>query len=157
MPIALATALRRDPAPGADLQLGVNVQMPAGVSAPLLAMYALVDGAGKVVKAGRQAVPAALAGDDYQLAFPIPLAAGAYRLRFAVADALGNIGSIEHGVEARLPHLGAVSVSDLFTTWVGTDGVRRLLALETLPDDAGIPQSVPRAVSGRPGCRSGAL
>jgi hypothetical protein len=75
-------------------------------------------------------------GDDYQLAFPILLGPGAYRLRFAVADAFGNIGSVEHTVEARLPRLGSVSVSDLFTTWEEGDGKRRFLALERLPDIA---------------------
>jgi VWFA-related protein len=136
VPIALATSLRRDPAAADRLQVGVNVQMPAGVAAPLVAMFALVDAAGKVVNAGRQAVPSAPAGEDYQLAFPIPAAAGAYRLRFAVADAAGNIGSVEQAVDAKLAHLGALSVSDLVTTWYGTDGGRRLLALETLPDTA---------------------
>ena len=84
------------------LQLGVNIQMPANVAAPLVAMFAIVDQAGKVVNAGRQPVPAAPAGEDYQLAFPIGVAPGAYRLRFAVADAAGNIGSVEQSVDARL-------------------------------------------------------
>jgi hypothetical protein len=78
-------------------------------------------------------VPSAAAGEDYQLAFPIGVAPGAYRLRFAVADAAGNIGSVEQGVNARLARLGAVSVSDLVTTWAGADGSQRFLALETVP------------------------
>ncbi len=137
VPIALATAIRRAPAGTGDVELGVNVQMPAGVVAPLVAMFAVVDSAGKVTSAGRQPVPPAPAGEDYQLAFPIALDAGAYRLRFAVADALGNIGSVEQAVEARLVRFGRVSVSDVVTTWVGPDGRRRLLALETLPAEAG--------------------
>ncbi len=136
VPIALATSLRRDPASGAGLQLGVNIQMPANVSAPLVAMFALVDQSGKIVNAGKQGVPPALAGEDYQLAFPIGVAPGPYRLRFAVADAAGNIGSVEQSVEARLPKLGAVTVSDLVTTWTGPDGDRRFLALETVPEAA---------------------
>ena len=47
VPIALATALRRDPDAPADLQIGVNVQIPAGVPGPLLARYSLVDSGGR--------------------------------------------------------------------------------------------------------------
>jgi VWFA-related protein len=133
VPIALATSLRRDPAAGGGLQLGVNIQMPANVAAPLVAMFAVVDQAGKIVNAGRQPVPSAMAGEDYQLAFPIGVAPGAYRLRFAVADAAGNIGSVEQSVDARLPKLGSVTVSDLVITWIDADGKRRFLALETVP------------------------
>ena len=136
VPIALATSVRRAPADAAALQLGVNIQMPANVTAPLVAMFAIVDQGGKVVNAGRQAVPSAPAGEDYQLAFPIVVASGAYRLRFAVADAAGNIGSVEQSVDARLARLGAVTVSDLVMTWTGPDDTRRFLALETVPGAA---------------------
>jgi len=133
VPIALATFQRRDPAGGGALQLGVNIQMPANVASPLVAMFAIVDQAGKIVNAGRQPVPPAPVGEDYQLAFPIAVTSGTYRLRFAVADAAGNIGSVEQRVDARLPRLGAVTVSDLVTTWSDADGKRRFLALETVP------------------------
>ena len=132
VPIALATSLRRDPAAGAGLQLGVNIQMPANVAAPLVTMFALVDQTGKIVNAGRQPVPAS-AGEDYQLAFPIGVAPGTYRLRFAVADAAGNIGSVEQSVDARLPRVGSVTVSDLVVTWRDVDDKNRFLALETVP------------------------
>ncbi|HUL74069.1 MAG TPA: VWA domain-containing protein [Vicinamibacterales bacterium] len=135
VPIALATAQRRDPATN-DLQLGVNVQVPGSVSGPIVAMYALVDDQGKITQAGRREVPSAAAGEDYRLAFPVPIDAGKYRLRFAVADAKGNVGSVEHEVTAGLAHVGAFSVSDLFTAWIGADGVPQFLALERLPDGA---------------------
>jgi VWFA-related protein len=136
VPIAMAASVRRDPAAGDGLQVGVNIQMPANVAAPLIAMFAIVDQAGKIVNAGRQTVPPAMAGDDYQLAFPIKVAPGAYRLRFAVADAAGNIGSVESALDARLPRLGSVLVSDLVTTWTDSYGDRRFLALETVPQEA---------------------
>ncbi len=139
VPLALATALRRDPAPGAALQLGVDVQVPSLVQAPLVAMFALVDESGKIVQEGRKQVPPAAAGSpaqDYQLALPVPLAPGTYRLRFAVADVAGNIGSVEQPIKATLPHFGRCTVSELFTTWSGADDVSRFLALETLPDSA---------------------
>jgi VWFA-related protein len=136
VPIALATSLRRDPAAADGLQIGVNVELPAGVAAPLVAMYALVNASGQAVRAGKQSLSAPADGGAYQLAFPIAAAPGVYRLRFAVADAAGNIGSVEHALDARLPHLGAASISDLVTTWTDAAGARRFLALETVPPAA---------------------
>jgi VWFA-related protein len=135
VPMALATALRRERA-GAGLQLGVNVQVPDSVASPLTAMFALMNEAGAVVQAGRPAVTRTAADDDHRVAFGVPLAPGAYRLRFSVADANGNIGSVEHPVTARLARFGRVAVSDVFLTWSGADGKRQFLALETLPDTA---------------------
>jgi VWFA-related protein len=135
VPIALGTAQRQDPN-GNALQLGVNVQVPASVQGPLVAMYGLVNDAGEIKQAGRRDVPAPTAGEDYQLAFPVPIEPGKFRLRFVVADAKGNIGSVEHGVTAGLAHFGAFSVSDLFTMWAGADRQPRFLALERLPEGA---------------------
>jgi hypothetical protein len=78
-------------------------------------------------------VPTPPAGDDYQLAFPVPIEAGKYRFRFAAADARNNVGSVEHSVTSGLAHLGAFTVSDLFTMWAGADRQPRFLALERLP------------------------
>ncbi len=135
VPIALGTAQRRDPASQA-LQLGVNVQVPSSVQGPLVAMYGLVNDTGQIANAGRRDVPAPASGEDYQLAFPVPIESGKYRLRFVVADAQGNIGSVEHSVTAGLAHFGAFSVSDLFTMWAGADHQPRFLALERLPSGA---------------------
>jgi hypothetical protein len=135
VPIALGTAQRRDPSSNA-LQLGVNVQVPSSVEGPLVAMYGLVNDAGQVTQAGRRDVPAPQPGEDYQLAFPVPIETGKYRLRFVVADAKNNIGSVEHGVTAGLAHFGAFTVSDLFTMWAGADGQPKFLALERLPEGA---------------------
>ena len=133
VPIALATAVRRERT-GAELQLGVNVQMPASVASPLSAMFALVNETGRVVQAGRPAVTQGAPGDDHRVAFGVPLVPGNYRLRFSIADANGNIGSVEHNVTARLARFGRVAVSDLFVTWSGDDGRRQFLALEKVPE-----------------------
>jgi VWFA-related protein len=133
VPIALATAVRRERA-GTELQLGVNVQMPAGVASPLSAMFALVNETGRVVQAGRPTVTPGAPGEDHRVAFGVPLVPGDYRLRFSIADAHGNIGSVEHNVTARLARFGRVAVSDLFVTWSGDDGRRQFLALEKVPE-----------------------
>jgi VWFA-related protein len=136
VPIALATALRRSLTAAGSLELGVNVEVPAVVAAPLVAMYALVNESGKTLQQARREIPPGAPNADYQLAFPVRLEPGNYRLRFAVADANGNVGSLEHRVVANLAHMGAFSVSEFFMTWAGADGAPRFLALETLPGSA---------------------
>ncbi|HKW01528.1 MAG TPA: VWA domain-containing protein [Vicinamibacterales bacterium] len=135
VPIALGTAQRHDPN-SSGLQLGVNVQVPSSVQGPLIAMYGLVNEAGEIKQAGRRDVPVPSPGEDYLLAFPVPIETGKYRLRFVVADGKGNIGSVEHGLTAGLAHFGSFSVSDLFTMWAGADRQPRFLALERVPDGA---------------------
>ena len=53
-----------------------------------------------------------------------------------MADAAGNIGSVETRVDATLKKLGRFAVSELFLTWSGADPTPRFLALETIPADA---------------------
>ena len=134
VPVALATAQRRDPS--GSLQLAVSAQMPSNVPGPLIVMYALVNEKGQVAQAGRRDVPPPPKGESYQLAFPVPIDVGKYRLRFVVADAKGAIGGVEHSITAGLAHFGAFAVSDLFTMWAGADRRPRSLALERLPDGA---------------------
>jgi hypothetical protein len=135
VPIALGTAQRRNPTTQ-DLELGVSVQVPASVHGPLVVMYGLVNSAGEIPKAGRGDVAQPPPGEDFQLSFPVPIDASKYQLRVVVADADGNIGSVERSVTGALAHLGAFSVSDLFTMWAGADRKPRLLALERLPEAA---------------------
>ena len=135
VPIALATALRRNPA-NADLQLGVSVQVPSAVPGPLVAMFALIDEAGQVVRNGRAQMTASGDANDYYLSLPVPLTSGRFKLRVVVADANGNIGGVEQPVAASLAQLGHFMASDLFTGWAADDGVTRFLALEALPERA---------------------
>jgi hypothetical protein len=134
VPMALAMVQRRDPSLS-EFQVAVHVQLPETVAGPLVAMYGVADSKGEVVQAGRKNVPAPQSG-PYHLVFPIPLSRGEYRLRFLVADAFGNIGSIEHPFTVDIPKVGSFWVSDLFTTWSGADQRPRLFALETIPDGA---------------------
>ena len=135
VPIAVATAVRRD-GDGPLLQLGINLEVPSLADAPLVTMFSLVNAAGQTVQMGRKEIAAAAPGEDYRLALPLSIGRGRYQLRLAVADAKGNIGSVEHQVAAGLAQVGDFEVSDLFTSWVGPDGRSRFLALETLPPGA---------------------
>jgi VWFA-related protein len=136
VPISLTTALRHDPDPAGQLQLAVGVEVPGTVPAPLTAMFALVDETGRILKEAHARVPRPSPGADYFLAFPIPLEPGGYRLRFAVGDAGGNVGAVEHQIAGRLMKTGAYSASELLMSWTDASGAARLLALDTLPDDA---------------------
>ncbi|HEX5214983.1 MAG TPA: VWA domain-containing protein [Vicinamibacterales bacterium] len=135
VPIALATALRRERA-GDRVELGVNALMPANAPGPLTTMFTLVNEAGQAVQAGKKIATQTTATEDYRVALGIPIAPGAYRLRVAVADAAGNIGSVETSLDATLKKFGRFAVSELFLTWSGADATPRFLALETLPADA---------------------
>lgn len=134
VPIALTTSRRKDSTP-ARVQLAVDVDVPANTPAPVTAMFALINGAGAVVQSGSQELQST-PGDDYHLAFPLPVDAGDYRLRVAVADGHANLGSLDDVVAVRLPRLGALMTSDLITTSSRADGAPHLLALETLPPQA---------------------
>src|SRR5262249_42562444 len=86
LPIALGIALRRDPANAAQVQMGVNAQVPASTSGPLTAMFAVLDSAGHVVQQGRTQITQPAARQDFLVALPVSVEPGKYTLRFAVAD-----------------------------------------------------------------------
>ena len=96
-------------------------------------MFAVVDAAGKVVQSGRRDVPAVTDGDAYRIALAVPLDPGTYRVRFAVADGAGHIGSLQQVVTAQLKRFGPFGVSDLFLSWSAVGGSSRFLALDALP------------------------
>ncbi|HEX5215073.1 MAG TPA: VWA domain-containing protein [Vicinamibacterales bacterium] len=133
VPIALATAVRggRDGA----VRIAVYAQIPASTSGPLTAMFGLVDAKGAMVESGRRELSASTTG-DYRVTFDAPVAAGGYRLRFVVADATGNIGAVQHDVNATLTRFDRVQLSDVILTSVGADGASRFLALDALPAGA---------------------
>jgi hypothetical protein len=136
VPMSLARVLRRDPAPGAKLQLAVFAQVPADVSGPLTAMFALVDAEGRITQQGRKELRPAAGPAGYQLAVPMTVDDGVYRVRLAIADGLGHVGSVEQTVTAKLAHWGTCTVSDLFATASEGAGAPRLLSGGELPGGA---------------------
>ena len=132
VPIALGTAIRRE---AGRLQLAIEAQVPAATPGPLIVMFAVVNAAGSIVQSGRRDV--SVTGDDaYRIALAVPLDPGSYRLRLAVADAAGQIGSLQRAIAAQLTRFGPVVVSDLFLSWSAGDGPPRFLALDALPPAA---------------------
>jgi hypothetical protein len=131
VPISTATALRRAPS-GSPLDLGVNVAVPSRIKGPLIAMFGLVDESNSV-RTGRKTIEAPADGSNYRLSFSIPVTTGTYKLRIAVADASGAVGSIESIIDAKLETMGPFFASDLLTSWTDAGGKSQFLALEDVP------------------------
>ncbi len=119
------------------MQLSCELSVPANVAGPLKMMFALINPSGTVMQSGRRELMPPASGVDYRPTFSMPVAEGRYRLRVAVADAQGNIGSLDAIVTAELQTLGDLKTSDLLMAWAGADGAPRFAALEALPGDVG--------------------
>jgi hypothetical protein len=132
VPIRIGTASHRSPADPALTEVIVNVAVPASVSAPLTTMFGLVDEAGKVTS-GRRVVTAPSDADEYRLSFAMPPMSGANKLRFAVADANGAVGSVEIPAHAALATIGPFTSSDLMLWWVDGKNQAQFLTLEDVP------------------------
>ena len=135
VPLALTASRRRDMSP-TRVQAAMDVEVPASTPAPVSAMVLRSSTVpGKVVQSGRKDL-VQTPGDPYRLAFGLPVDAGDYRLRLAVADGHGNIGSLDDVLAIRLPRVGTLATSDLVTASARGDAQPHLLALETLPAGA---------------------
>ncbi|HEY6356646.1 MAG TPA: hypothetical protein VIX35_00295, partial [Vicinamibacterales bacterium] len=134
VPVTVATVVRRgDTATAIDV--GANLEVPASAPGPLTVMFGLVDAAGQL-RTGRKTIDAPADGGNYRVSLSLPVTPGTYRLRFAVADASGRVGSIDAPVNAELGHVGPFLTSDVMTSWSGADGQPQFLALEEVPATA---------------------
>jgi VWFA-related protein len=134
VPVAVATVVRRGET-AAAIEVGANVEVPASAPGPLTVMFGLLDAA-KTLRTGRKTIEAPAGGGAYRVSLSLPVAPGSYRLRFAVADATGQVGSIDMPVDAELAHVGPFLTSDVMTSWIGADGKPQFLALEAVPASA---------------------
>jgi VWFA-related protein len=77
--------------------------------------YVLLDAKGRVMASARQPLRDASTGrmDAIPFSASHALPPGAYRLRLAVRDGRGRLGSVDHQVEAGLVRVGGLAVSDL--------------------------------------------
>ena len=145
VPLTLATVLRRG-ASTSQVDVGANVEVPGSVTGPITVMFGLVDLASGTLRTGKTTIAAPVAGGNYRVSLSLPVATGAYRLRFAVADAAGHVGSLGIGVKAELTRLGPLQLSDVLTSWTGTDGKPQFLALEEIPSERGGASVIPGAL-----------
>jgi VWFA-related protein len=130
VPVDMGAVIRRAPH-STQLEVDVNVSVPASVPGPLQGVFALVDSSGHV-QAGKWTAAPADSG-PYRVTVPIRADRGRYVLRVAAADATGAVGSAESPVEADLNVMGSFTSSDLLTWWADAEGQRKLLTLEALP------------------------
>lgn len=135
VPLTAGAEVRRDPTDASQLEMDVSVEVPASVTGPVTLMYGLMDESGKVADVGRQQLTQANQS-DYQVAFPVHLTTGQYRLRVVASDASGHIGSVEKPVSAALTRAGSYISSDLLTAVTDSNGASKLVALDPLPHDA---------------------
>jgi VWFA-related protein len=131
VPFSVGTSRRRGNSP-AQIVLDANLEVPGSVRGPLTIAFALGNQKG-LVQSGRTTMAAPSASGDYRAALSLPVPAGAYRLRFAVADGDQKIGSVETTVTAQLTGVGPFLASDLMTTWSGADNIPQFLVLQRMP------------------------
>jgi hypothetical protein len=109
--------------------------VPADVALPLSLRFALIDAAGRTAFAASKDVPGTTL-DEHQVIVPLPVPAGAYRLRVVAADGPGNIGSVELPVTAELTRAGDFELSDLLVTFAESGGAERFTAGADIPPGA---------------------
>jgi VWFA-related protein len=131
VPVSVATVIRRGD-DSTQVDVDANLEVPAGTPGPLIVMFGLLD-AGGTLRTGRKTVEAPESGGSYHVSLALPVSPGGYRLRLGVADASGHVGSIDAPVTAELDRVGPFLTSDVMTSWSGSDGKPRFLALEDVP------------------------
>jgi VWFA-related protein len=135
IPVTVAALIRGEPAAPRQ-EAAISVRVPAAVSAPLSLMFALVDDQGKVTSGTKDIAPHT-PGEDHEVTMVLAVTSKAqgYRLRVAVADADGRIGSVESRVRNTVTAAGEAQVSQVFLNWSTSSG-RNLLAFDVAPRTA---------------------
>ena len=130
LPMLSGWMVRRGADP-AQVTVDVQLEIAASARAPLTALMGVVDAQGAIRRASR---PIEAAPDGtYTIDVSLPLAPGAYKLRFAAADATGAVGAIETAVTAQLAVMGPLRASGLLRWTASAAGPPRPLLLDQLP------------------------
>jgi VWFA-related protein len=132
LPITAAAMVRRSTTAPGQVDVSVHVEVPGSAKGPLNTLFGLVDEKG-AIKTGNKVAQAPGPGGNFTLTFLLPVAPGAYTLRFAAADADGKVGSVQTPVAARLATMGAFTTSDLLTWYLDSAGKAQLFAIENVP------------------------
>ena len=132
--IAMSRAIRRADDPG-QVAIMLTIDISPKAQAPLKTTFGLVDAAGSI-RVSDRTLEAPDDGGGYRLAFNVPVAPGAYKLRFAAADATGAVGAVETAVDARLARMGPLLASDVLRWTIDAAGTERPLTGPDLPADA---------------------
>ncbi|MEZ5316856.1 MAG: VWA domain-containing protein [Vicinamibacterales bacterium] len=132
VPVRMGVARRRAAGDGGQVELELDVDVPASVPGPLKVTIGVLDEGG-ALKQGTRTIPAPDGHADYRHTVTMPVSPGAYRIRVAAEDAAGNVGSVTTDVEARLTAMGPFTASDLLTWWKDASGRPQMLALDGIP------------------------
>ncbi len=108
--VTLDRAVRRGD-DAAKVAIDVTITIAGTPKAPVATMFGLVDASGAIRTSSRTLTEPD--GGRYLLTFSVPVDPGAYKLRFAAADAAGAVGSIESPVDATLTKMGPLLASGL--------------------------------------------
>lgn len=139
VPLRVATSVRRSAA-AQTVDVHIHAAIPSSITGPLVAMFGLVgvpspgDPLGPMTS-GRGEIAKATDG-AFQWSVVVPVTAGEYLLRVAVADAAGALGALEVPIDAALTPMGPLVASDLITAWVDASGRAHVVALDGLPPEA---------------------
>jgi VWFA-related protein len=132
VPMRVGIARRR--ASGDQVELQLDIDVPAAVDGPVRVTIGVLDDGG-ALKQGTRTLSRPDGGANYRYTASVPVAAGAHRVRVAVEDATGGVGSVSTEVDAHLNAMGPVIASDLLTWRKDASGKPQLLALAELPAD----------------------
>ena len=131
VPMRAAVTVRRSNSVAGQVDVSLNLAIPAAVKGPLTAFVGVVDANGGIKVNRRILEP--VAGADYTVPYLLPVTPGDYRLRVAVADAGGGLGSIEVPVRATLAQFGEFTSSDILTWVVDSADRAQLFTLDEVP------------------------
>lgn len=130
VPMRVGVARRRA---GSDqVELALDVAVPAAVAGPVRVTIGVLDERG-ALKQGTQTLTQPEGRADYRYTAIMPVTMGAYRVRVAVGDSAGGVGSVSTAVDAQLNAMGPLNASDLLTWRKDASGRRQLLALAEIP------------------------
>lgn len=132
VPIRIAAFVRRSATAQGQVDLSVNVAVPAGVKGPLTTYLGVIDSTG-AVRSSRRVFDAPSGSAGYAALFLVPLAPGDYRIRFVAGASPSDIGTIELPVSASLAPMGEFTASDVLTWYVDATNKAQLFALEDVP------------------------
>jgi hypothetical protein len=130
VPMRAGVAKRR--AGGDQVELALDVNVPATVAGPVKVTIGVLDERG-ALKQGTRTLQRPEGRTDYRETVTMPVAIGIHRVRVAVEDAAGAVGSVNTEVDARLHTVGPFNTSDLLTWRKDVSGRPQLLALAEIP------------------------
>jgi VWFA-related protein len=132
VPVRVGVSRRR--ASGDQIELALDVDVPAPASGPMRVTIGVLDQRGALRQGTRTIEPSAPTG--YRQTITMPVATGAYRVRVAAQDAAGSVGSVSAEVDVRLNAMGPFTASDLLTWCKDSSGRPQMLALDGIPAGA---------------------